>query len=90
MVDQARRLQSSLVNGERVLVNKFNPKKLLNSKWTAVNPAKKEKHFLIIELEFDEEGDVIRCLMEAVRSNRAAPIEWEELKNKDNWLQGWK
>jgi tryptophan-rich hypothetical protein len=90
MVDQARRLQSSLVNDERVLVNKFNPKKLLNSKWTAVNPAKKEKHFLITELEFDEEGDVIRCLMEAVQSNRVAPIEWEELKNKDNWLQGWK
>jgi len=39
-------------------VNRINPKKLLNSKWTAVNPTKKEKHFLITEVEFDEEGVV--------------------------------
>ena len=79
-----------LVDGERVSVNKFNPKKLIDSKWTAVNPVNKEKHFLITELELDEEGGVVRCLIEAVRSNRSAPIEWEELKNGDNWLQGWK
>ena len=71
-------------------MNSINPKKLLNSKWTAVNPVNKEKHFLITELELDEEGGVVRCLIEAVRSNRSAPIEWEELKNGDNWLQGWK
>jgi len=71
-------------------MNKINPKKLLNSKWTAVNPVKKEKHFLVTELEFDEEGDVVYCLIEAVISNRSAPIEWKELKNSDNWLQGWK
>ena len=66
-----------LVDGERVSVNKFNPKKLIDSKWTAVNPVNKEKHFLITELELDEEGGVVRCLIEAVRSNRSAPIEWE-------------
>ena len=37
-------------------MNQINPKKLLNSKWTAVKPAHKEKHFLITEIEFDEEG----------------------------------
>ena len=71
-------------------MNKINPKKLLNSKWTAVNPTKKEKHFLVTELVFDEEGDVTDCLIEAVISNRAESIEWQELKNNDNWLQGWK
>jgi len=71
-------------------VNKFNPGKLLNSKWTAVNPVQKEKHFLITKLEFDEDGDVLHCLMEAVISNRAEPIDWKELENVDNWLQGWK
>jgi tryptophan-rich hypothetical protein len=71
-------------------VNKINPKKLLNSKWTAVKPVRKEKHFLVKELEFDEEGEVVHCLIEAVISNRSAPIQWKELKNNDNWLQGWK
>ncbi len=28
-------------------MNKINPQKLLNSKWTAVKPVKKEKHFLV-------------------------------------------
>ncbi|MFT6285617.1 MAG: tryptophan-rich hypothetical protein [Alcanivorax sp.] len=71
-------------------MNKFSPKKLLRSKWTAVNPVNKEKHFLISDLELNDEGDVVGCLIEAVRSNRTAPIDWEELKNQDNWLQGWK
>ena len=66
-------------------MNKINPKKLLNSKWTAVNPVTK-----VTELEFDEEGDVVHCLMEAVISNRSEPIEWTELKNNDSWLLGWK
>ena len=71
-------------------MNKINPKKLLNSKWTAVTPLKREKHFLITEVEFDEKGEVIHCLIEAVLSKRAAPINWQDLKNPDNWLQGWK
>lgn len=71
-------------------MNKFNPRKLLNSKWTAVNPIQKEKHFLITKLEFNEEGDVLHCLMEAVISNRERRIDWKELENEDNWLQGWK
>jgi hypothetical protein len=27
-------------------MNNINPKKLLNSKWTAVTPVNKEKHFM--------------------------------------------
>ena len=71
-------------------MTKINPSKLLNSKWTAVKPLRKEKHFLVTELEFDEEGDVVHCLIEAVISNRSAPIQWRELKNDEKWLQGWK
>ena len=71
-------------------VNKIHPKKLLNSKWTAVNPVKKEKHFLVSEVDFDDEGEVIHCLIEAVISNRSELIDWESLKDSDNWLQGWK
>lgn len=71
-------------------MNKFNSRKLLNSKWTAVNPVKKEKHFLVTELEFDDEGEVVRCSIEAVLSHRSEVIDWRELKNVGKWLQGWK
>ena len=71
-------------------MNNINPGKLLNSKWTAVNPVNKEKHFLVTELAFDEEGEVVLCLIEAVISNRSEAIEWRELKNNSKWLQGWK
>jgi len=71
-------------------VNTINPKKLLHSKWTAVSPTNKEKHFLVTELEFDEEGKVVHCLIEAVISNRSEPIDWAELQHRNSWLQGWK
>lgn len=70
-------------------MNKINPKKLLNSKWTAVKPQNKEKHFIITEVEFDEEGLVISCVIEAVMSKRPAPINWQELKDNTQWLHGW-
>jgi tryptophan-rich hypothetical protein len=70
-------------------MNKINPNKLLNSKWTAVKPERKEKHFLVTEVEFNEEGQVVHCLIEAAISNRAAPIAWRVLRNSDNWLHGW-
>jgi tryptophan-rich hypothetical protein len=70
-------------------MNKINAKKLLNSKWTAVKPFNKEKHFLITELELDENDTVIHCLIEAVISRRAQLINWAELKESEHWLQGW-
>ena len=71
-------------------MNKINPQKLLNSKWTAVKPVKKEKHFLVTEVEFDEEGEVIHCLIEAVISTRSDSIDWKALRDESNWKQGWK
>ncbi|KAB2826142.1 TIGR02450 family Trp-rich protein [Aliivibrio finisterrensis] len=70
-------------------MNKINPKKLLNSKWTAVNPVQKEKHFLITEIEF-EENEVTHCLIEAIITKRTQSLDWEELKNQERWLSGWK
>ncbi len=71
-------------------MNKINHRKLLHSKWTAVRPVKKEKHFLVTEVEFDEEGEVIHCLIEAVISNRSEAIDWKQLKEASSWQQGWK
>lgn len=70
-------------------MNKINPKKLLNSKWTAVAPGNKEKHFLVTDIEFDEKGLVLSCEIEAVMTHRALSIEWQELKDTTLWLHGW-
>lgn len=70
--------------------NRINPRKLLDSKWTAVEPAQKEKHFIVTEMEFDDEGAVTSCVIEAVMSKRTFPIQWRDLKNQDQWIQGWK
>ena len=71
-------------------MNTINPKKLLNSKWTAVTPSNKEKHFIISDIEFDQEGIVIACYIEAVMSKRAMLIDWHNLKDDSQWLHGWK
>ena len=71
-------------------MNQINPKKLLNSKWTAVKPKNKEKHFIVSEIEFDEDDSVLSCSIEAVMTKRLIPIEWEELKDASVWLHGWK
>jgi tryptophan-rich hypothetical protein len=71
-------------------LNKISPKKLLNSKWTAVVPLKKEKHYIITEVEYDEAGSVMSCVIEAIMSKRSTHIDWTDLKDTGQWLQGWK
>ncbi len=71
-------------------MNKINPKKLLNSKWTAVEPKKREKHFMVTEVELDDEGAVISCSIEAIISKRSIPIQWQDLKDMSHWVHGWK
>lgn len=68
----------------------IHPKKLLNSKWTAVTPAHKEKHFMITNVKFDEEGNVEQCLIEAIMTKREEAINWRTLKDTSQWKQGWK
>jgi tryptophan-rich hypothetical protein len=70
-------------------INTLNPKKLLNSKWTAVNPTNKEKHFVVTEVEFDEEGVIVHCLIEAVMTRSSTEIDWRTLRNTDMWMNGW-
>ena len=71
-------------------MNQINPKKLLNSKWTKVFPTKKEKHFLITELKYDENELISDCLIEAIISKNNESIDWNELKDSNKWQQGWK
>jgi tryptophan-rich hypothetical protein len=71
-------------------MNALNPKKLLNSKWTSVNPVDKEKHFLVTDVEYDENGAITYCLIEAVMTRRSIAIEWRTLGNCDQWVSGWR
>ena len=70
----------------------INPKKLLNSKWTAVHPVTKEKHFIVTQLvePYRADGLTEKIELEAVHSKRVRVIAWRDLLNTDNWLQGWK
>ena len=72
------------------VMNRVHPKKLLQSKWTAAEPVNKEKHFIISEMEFDEEGSVVKCVIEAVMTKRERELDWHDLKDSQKWRQGWK
>ena len=75
--------------------NSFNPKKLLLSKWTAAIPRDKQKHFVVTELvtELVEDGGeekIVACVLEAVINKQAFQIDWRELKDTEQWIQGWR
>jgi len=69
---------------------KINPKKLPLSKWTAINPIDKEKHFIVVKLIESDEGIITHCVLESVFSKRQLTFEWKTLKQEDKWTTGWK
>ena len=71
-------------------MNRFNPDKLLLSKWTAVHPQNKEKHFLVTELQHDEEGVLLQVELQAVYSRRSQWLDWRGLRDDQLWLLGWR
>ncbi len=70
-------------------MNKIHPKKLLNSKWTALQPVAKQLHFIVTDVEYDEDGSVLTCMIESVMSKNKFPIQWRDLKDTACWAQGW-
>ena len=80
------------MNPSHSSANKINPKKLLLSKWTAVHPIAKEKHFLVSKVISPEvpEGKIEFVEIEAIYSKKTRQIAWRDLLNSEKWLQGWK
>ena len=72
-------------------MNPLNPKKLLLTKWTAVKPVAKQKHFLISRvIEPAQLTDPIeRVEIEAVFSKAVQEIAWRDLQDDRVWRQGW-
>ncbi len=71
-------------------MNRFNPNKLLLSKWTAALPTNKEKHFLVTELLHDELGTLLQVELQAVHSRRSEWVDWCILRDDQQWLLGWR
>jgi len=69
----------------------LSPKKLLHTKWTAVAPRKKEKHFLVTQvIDPEPAGAAVQFVeIEAVYSKRARVIPWRELQDTALWKRGW-
>ena len=70
-------------------MNRFNPRKLKLSKWTARLPRDKEKHFLVTDLAHDEEGVLLQVELQAVHSQRCQWLDWRDLRDAEKWLMGW-
>lgn len=72
-------------------MNKLSPKKLLLTKWTAVKPIAKQKHFLVSKVIIPEPpNEKIEFVeIEAVYSKQTTQIAWRDLTNSELWLQGW-
>ena len=72
-------------------MNPLNPKKLLLSKWTAVHPIRKDKHFLVAKVIAPEavDGQTEWVEIEAVFSRATQRVSWRELQNDEVWKQGW-
>jgi len=71
--------------------NPVNHKKLPNSKWTAVQPIDREKHFIVLDWVRDAEGrPTERVEIEAVLTNVVRELHWRELEDRDRWRVGWR
>jgi tryptophan-rich hypothetical protein len=69
----------------------LSPKKLLHTKWTAVAPKNKEKHFLVTQViePVPPGSPVVSVEIEAVHTKHARIIGWRELTDTAQWRRGW-
>ena len=69
-------------------MNPLNPKKLLLSKWTAVTPVAKQKHFLVSKVIKPDlpTAPVEFVEIESVFSKASQVIPWRELQNDSEYL----
>ena len=67
------------------------PKKLLLTKWTAVKPVAKQKHFLLSRViqPDDATAPIESVEIEAVFSKATQVITWSDVQDDSVWRQGW-
>lgn len=69
------------------IMNALRPDKLLHSKWTAVTPQNKERHFIVSNITDNKRH---LCQIEAVLTKRKYNIDWQSLRDQSLWQAGWK
>jgi tryptophan-rich hypothetical protein len=81
-------MNSQFKNNRQVNISS---KKLLLSKWTAIEVIAKQKHFLVSKLiqENDLTLPITEVEIEAVYSGQKQVIAWRELQDVSKWKQGW-
>jgi tryptophan-rich hypothetical protein len=72
-------------------MNPLSSKKLLLTKWTAVTPRNREKHFVVVGVIEPELPSmrVEQVELEAVHSKQVYLLHWRELTDASLWRQGW-
>jgi tryptophan-rich hypothetical protein len=72
-------------------MNPLHPKKLLLTKWTAVKPVSRNKHFLVSKVIAPEPPELVIewVELEAVYSKAVIRMNWRELRDETLWRQGW-
>ena len=72
-------------------MNAAHPKKLLLSKWTALQPVAKDKHFLVARVIKPDlpATRIDEVEIEALRSRAVRRIDWRDLRDDTRWRQGW-
>ena len=66
-------------------INRFSRAKLPGSKWTAVCPEQREKHFVVRNLFISEQVE-----LQAVLTGRIHRVDIQELRDRGHWIPGWK
>lgn len=87
---QYLRLETIFISPLLLNMNRINPTKLFNSKWTAVQPVDKQRHFIVISVIKSDDGLVTTCRIEAVLTHKVFDLDWRELKDSSRWVMGWK
>ena len=69
----------------------MNSKKLLNSKWTALKPVNKEKHFMVTKVQNNlSNPQIIEAIsLQALMSKKIYVLKPSDLKDTKLWKQGW-
>ena len=72
-------------------INRVLRKHLVNSKWTAVEPVDRDKHFLVKRVlrAKAEEHELGLVELEAILSKRLHRVSRGELSDATRWRSGW-
>jgi tryptophan-rich hypothetical protein len=65
-------------------------RKTAMTKWTAVEPKRNERHFIVTKLIRATDETIVACALEAVINKNNYEMDWRELKDTKAWKMGWK